>query len=188
MRSRSPSRRRARRSQPAVDKLGRLIGREEQRKLSSAPLADWRAHQGAIQGREAWATFGEWIDRHNPRFGFEVADNILRGARIEDAAVEAATRSALRGGPSSINCSTMRRSSAFPPTPFPAPLRGLPRSLIWEKRVPVSTLTTIAGTLGTPQLSMPLGQVDGLPVGLSIMGKRGSDDVLLAVAFELARG
>ena len=51
--------------------------------------------------------------------------------------------------------------------------------------MPVSTLTTIAGTLGTPQLSMPLGDVDGLPVGLSIMGARGKDDVLLAVAAAL---
>ena len=69
---------------PAVEKLGSLIGRVETRKLSSVPLLGLARASDAIQGREAWATFGEWIDRHNPRFGFEVADNILRGARIEE--------------------------------------------------------------------------------------------------------
>jgi hypothetical protein len=38
----------------------------------------------------AYATFGDWIDRHNPRFGFEVADTFLRGARFDDPALEAA--------------------------------------------------------------------------------------------------
>ena len=34
-------------------------------------------------------------------------------------------------------------------------------------------------------MSLPGAEVNGLPVGLSIMGKRGSDDVLLAVAVAL---
>jgi amidase len=46
----------------------------------------------------------------------------------------------------------------------------------------VITLTCIAGMTGTPQLSVPAGDVDGLPVGLSLLARRGADDMLLALA------
>jgi amidase len=73
----------------------------------------------------------------------------------------------------------------LPTAPFPAPPRGQPRSVMWERRVPVIALTCIAGMLGAPQVSMPLAEVDGLPVGLSILGAPGTDTMLLAVAREL---
>jgi Asp-tRNA(Asn)/Glu-tRNA(Gln) amidotransferase A subunit family amidase len=75
---------------PAVARLGELAERSETPALSSVPLAEWLRCQTALQGREAWATFGDWIDRHNPGFGFEVADNFLRGSRVDDATVQAA--------------------------------------------------------------------------------------------------
>jgi len=167
---------------PAIDGLTKLIGRSEARELSSIPLAEWLRHQSALQGREAWTTFGEWIDTHNPRFGFEVADNFLRGTRADDAALntasefraEARRQLALLLDPETVIC--------LPTTPFPAPLAGQPRSVMWQRRVPVITLTCIAGMTGTPQLSVPAGDVDGLPVGLSLLARRGADDMLLALA------
>ena len=45
----------------------------------------------------------------------------------------------------------------------------------------------MGGTTGRPQLSMPLGEVDGLPVGLSIMGNRGDDEALIGFALEIER-
>ena len=78
---------------PAVERIAALVDSSEERPVSaSVPLADWFAHQRAIQGREAWETFGDWIDRNNPRFAFEIADNFLRGMRIEDTALTAARR------------------------------------------------------------------------------------------------
>ena len=53
---------------------------------------------------------------------------------------------------------------------------------MWGRRIAISTLTTIAGMLGAPQVSLPLGLVDGLPVGLSILARPGADAMLLAFA------
>src|SRR5208337_3947599 len=65
---------------PAVERIATLVERSEQRAISPlVPLSDWFTHQRAAQGREAWATFGAWIDRHNPRFAFEISDNFIRG-------------------------------------------------------------------------------------------------------------
>jgi amidase len=167
---------------PAVDHFAKLIGKCETRALSSVPLTEWSRHQGALQGREAWTTFGEWIDNHNPRFAFEVADNFLRGMRVDDEAVKTAAlfRAERRAefarllDPETVIC--------LPTTPFPAPVAGQPRSRMWRLRASIITLTCIAGMTGAPQLSMPVGEVDGLPIGLSLMGEAGADQVILALA------
>jgi len=49
-------------------------------------------------------------------------------------------------------------------------------------RARISLLTCIAGGAGLPQVSMPLGRVDGAPVGLSLIGPAHSDEKLLALA------
>jgi amidase len=166
----------------AVARLARIVGRSERRPLSSKPIGDWLRYQTAIQGHEAWSTFDDWIDRTNPRFGFEVADNFLRGTRVNAEFLEEARRFraerqrefAERFGADTVIC--------LPTTPFPAPVSGQPRSRMWELRVPVISLTCIAGMLGAPQLSMPLAELDGLPIGLSIVGPPGTDEILLSHA------
>ena len=70
----------------------------------------------------------------------------------------------------------------LPTAVSPAPLRGLPASAKKEVQGRLSRLSCIAGTTGRPQLSMPLGEVNGLPVGLSIMGDRGADEELIGFA------
>jgi amidase len=168
---------------PAVERMAALVGSSEERALSqTVPLADWLAHQRAAQGREAWATFGDWIDRHNPRFAFEISDNFLRGMGIEDAALAAAREFQARRRAELMPMLAPDTIVLLPTAPFPAPLLGQRRSAMWAQRTAISTLTAIAGTLGAPQLSLPLAVVDGLPVGLSIMARPGADDLLLAFA------
>jgi amidase len=45
----------------------------------------------------------------------------------------------------------------------------------------------IAGLSGFPQLSLPLLQRDGAPLGLSLLGPAGSDASLVALAQRLAQ-
>ena len=169
--------------EPAVARLAALIGSSEKGAASpKIPLGDWYAHQRAMQGREAWDTFGDWIDQHNPRFGFEIADNFLRGMRTDDAALAAARefRTARRAEPSEMLEGDV--ILCLPTAPFPAPATGQRRSAMWARRIAISTLTTIAGMSGAPQISLPLARVDGLPVGLSILARPGADAMLLAFA------
>ena len=42
------------------------------------------------------------------------------------------------------------------------------------------------GIAGAPQITLPIANIDGLPVGLSLVGPVGSDEMLLALAEELA--
>jgi amidase len=172
---------------PAALRIAALVERSEQRAISPlVPLSDWFTHQRAAQGREAWATFGAWIDRHNPRFAFEISDNFIRGMRVDDAAFAAAREFQAVRRREVMQMLESDTIVCLPTAPFPAPLLGQPRSAMWARRTAISTLTAIAGTLGAPQLSLPLAQVDGLPVGLSIMARPGSDEMLLAFARSVA--
>jgi amidase len=168
---------------PAAEQLKALFDSHENRVVSNTvPLADWTPHQRAIQGREAWDTFGAWIDQTNPRLAFDIADNFVRGRDTPDAALAAAREFQAARRREVLALLTDDTILCLPTAPFPAPPVGQQRSTMWAQRNAISTLTTIAATLGAPQLSLPLGAVDGFPVGLSILARPGADDVLLALA------
>lgn len=154
--------------------------------LSAEDLDVWFRHQAALQGREAWATFADWIDSANPRFGFEVADNFITGRNTSDqdhaAALAAQPQIAARLADFLADDGVI----ALPTTPFAAPPIGQTRSAMRALRLRVITLTAIAGLAGTPQISLPLGRLDGLPIGLSLIGARGSDEKLIGFARRLA--
>ncbi|HVL35218.1 MAG TPA: amidase family protein, partial [Burkholderiales bacterium] len=169
-------------AEAALARVAAHFARLEWRALSQVPLTEWFAHQGALQGWEAWRTFGGWIDSANPRFSFEVADNFLRGARIDDTAAQDARRFAAARREEVLPLLADGALLALPSAPFPAPLAGQPRSRMWALRARMLQLTCIAGTLGCPQVSLPLARVDGLPLGLSLIGAPGADERLLAVA------
>ena len=70
----------------------------------------------------------------------------------------------------------------LPTTPFPAPLRGLPTPELQPLRDRITCLCAQGGLTGSPQLNLPGATVNGAPVGLSIIGGRGTDASLIAVA------
>ena len=173
--------------QPTVDMLGSLVGQVSSQLLAPVSLTEWSEHQQVLQSREAWESVGDWIDQVNPRFSFEVSDRYVMARSITDSQVAAA-----QAGRDAI---VTRVDEVFadgatvvclPSTVAPAPPIGQKVSERHSLRLRNSALTSIAGNTGRPQLSLPVAEVDGLPVGLSLLGDRGSDEMLIALALELA--
>lgn len=167
---------------PHVDLIGSLLGGSSSEKLAPHGLAQWSAQQQVLQGREAWESVRDWIDLVNPRFSYEVSERYALAKAILDEEVEAAAAArkdivermeqVLAGG--GIVC--------LPTTVSPAPLKGQRVSDRHDLRLKNSQLTSIAGLTGVPQLSLPVAEVDGRPVGLSLMAGRGGDEILIALA------
>ena len=171
---------------PAVDAVSALIGDSTTERLAADGLRGWADQQGTLQGKEAWKTVRDWIDRVNPRFSYEVAERYAAGSTTTDAELDAAR---------SVRAEIVARMEGLlaggtvvclPTTPAPAPPVGESRSNRLDLGRRITMLTCIAGSIGGPQISLPLAEVGGLPVGLSLIGARGSDEMLIAFASELA--
>ena len=172
--------------QPAVDTIASMIGDSQTERLAPTTLTEWSAQQNVLQGREAWETARDWVDRVNPRFAMYVSEGYIAGRSFTDADVEAA-RSARSEIVSRMEQVLVDGTFVcLPTTAAPAPLKGERISARQGLRSRNSALTCIGGTLGAPQISLPLGEVDGLPVGLSLLGARGSDEVLISFARKIA--
>ena len=167
---------------PIAEKIGELAGSSTIMRLSPNGLTEWAVQQNVLQSEEAWNSVKDWIDQVNPRFSFWVSERYnlaigLTDAQLKEAAV---LRETVRARMDEVFAGG--GFVCLPTAVVPAPLRGLPASAKKDVQGRLSRLTCIAGTTGRPQLSMPLGEVNGLPVGLSIMGERGSDEALIGFA------
>ena len=171
----------------AVECIGALFDSVASLRLSPTSLVEWSEQQQVLQSREAWESVRHWIDRVNPAFSFEVSDRYVLARSVTDAQVAAA-----QAGREAI---VARMNEVFqdgdtvvvlPTTIGPAPPTGQWVSERHTLRLRNSALTSIAGNTGRPQLSLPLVEMDGLPVGLSLLGNRGADEGLLQLAEAIA--
>jgi len=168
--------------QPLVQALATLMKDVRDDLLAPTGLTAWARAQRTLQPWEAWQTFKPWLERDNPRLQYSVARNLARGAAIPESEREwaALVRSEARARmtwllpPGTILC--------MPTTPFPAPLKGQSVPALEPVRARILGLAAHGGLTGVPQVSVPGAEVDGLPVGLSIVGGHGSDAALVAVA------
>jgi amidase len=167
---------------PMVNRLATVIGHCREDIMAPQGLSMWARAQRSLQPVEAYNTFKPWLDERNPRFAFSVARNLVMGSMIPAAEQSwaALMRQEVRGRMAhllpegTILC--------LPTTPFPAPLAGQPLSVLDPLRDRITCLCAQGGLAGHPQVNIPGATVDGLPVGLSIIGPRGSDASLVAVA------
>ena len=172
--------------QPAVDRIAARIGNVREETMAPPGLSVWARAQRTLQPFEAFQTFKAWIDRDNPRFAFSVARNLALAEAIP--AVERQWAELMRRDARARMRYLLAKGAVLcmPTTPFPAPHKGLPLSEQNPLQVRITTLCCHGGLTGVCQVSIPGTQVDGLPVGLSIVGAPGSDAALVALLRALA--
>jgi amidase len=173
---------------PMVERLRRIVGSAEEVTMAPQGLSVWARAQRALQVHEAWLTFRDWLDKANPRMAYSVARNLYLASTISPSEREWASMMRKEASarlehllpPGTILC--------LPTTPFPAPLKGLPISEADPLRREITCLCSHGGLTGVPQVSLPSATVEDLPVGLSILGRRGSDASLIATARGMGNG
>jgi amidase len=148
-------------------------------------FAHWAETFCVIQWAEINSCFGAWIADAKPEFGpgiaasFELTRQLDRW-RVPDAWQQREQyfrrlHEVLE--PNDLLC--------IPTTPAFALRKGNPpvRTSRGSGYYPRTlALTSLAGIGRLPQLSLPLADIDGIPVGLSLLARHGQDDFLLEVA------
>ena len=140
----------------------------------------WLTAFNALRPPEIWAVFGDWIRRARPRFGPQIAERFAAVERM--ASADTSKARAFRTAAQERAAALLGADGAFvlPTVPTAAPRKGLSGELAREIRERTFRLTCLAPMLGFPEVTLPLGRAGGCPVGLSLIGPRDGDTMLLA--------
>ncbi len=132
-----------------------------------------------LQAREAWEAHGDWLSVEGRRIGQATLERFAFGKTVttQDVAAETVRRNAFRAALRdqlgndgvlvlpTVPCAAPRSDST--PEQFQAFREGALAMLCWS------------GLSGFPQITVPLGTVDGAPFGISLLGPPDSDMMLI---------
>jgi amidase len=162
---------------PALERINIAHGRS----------SDWREAFRLIQGAELQRTLLPVIRKFGLCLGPGIKERFdMAEAITED---EAAAAQDLRKDIRAHMAGIVKPGAviALPTTPTLAPLAGTPDGEAHAAfRARTLEFTCIASLAGLPQISIPAGETEGCPVGLSVIGWPGGDEALLGLAAELA--
>lgn len=173
---------------PEVERLARRFGQVEPVTVGEpgGGLGDWMLRFRTIQAHEIWQVHGIWIERVKPAFGPEIGERFdwVRTVEEQAAASAADAREAFAARLETLL--TPGTLMVLPSAPNIAPLTSSDAAALRDHRSRVLSLTCIAGLAGLPQLSLPLAEVRGCPLGISLIAPREADRALLAFAADFA--
>ena len=153
--------------------------------ISTSIMGDplpWRDAYRALQGREIRDSLGAWISRRKPRFGETIAPRFADVFTISDEefARAASFRHAQRARLDTlVEDGSVLIVPTVPGFPLSLDASGEERGLFYDLAL---AMNAIAGFGGYPQLTIPLAQLDGLPLSLSFIAGRNADEALLGLA------
>ncbi|GHD12997.1 amidase [Tianweitania populi] len=135
-----------------------------------------------IQAFEAWEVHGPWISSGERGLGPGVKERFEYGQTITRDVYEAEStkREAFRDELAALlgNDGLL----VLPTVPGAAPLKAATFDDIQAYRERALQLLCLSGMSGFPQITIPLGTVEGAPFGLSLIGPAGSDHQLVSLA------
>jgi amidase len=140
-----------------------------------------------LQAHEAWVSHGSFIERHLPTISAGIRSRFAFGRSLsaEDIASAQDARTVFRYAMDAMLGDD--RILILPTLHAPAPRLTATEAELETFRGRALRLLYPAALAGLPQVTMPLCRIDGLPVGLSMIGPRGSDIALLAAACRFAK-
>ncbi len=171
----------------AIARVDARLGGATAVTLSDTGLRDWFEVFRVLQFHEIWATHRAWVAAVRPTFGPAIQGRFEAVARVTDAEAAAMRQ---RRVVITTRLDAMLADGAIvvlPTVPdLPPRLRTPPAETIALRENAMAVLCC-SGLAGLPQLSIPVGTVGGVPVGLSLLAARGNDALLLQLAVDLGR-
>lgn len=150
-------------------------------------LDTWREAMRIVQAYEVWQVYGEFITSQHPELGPGIAERMAAASRVTAAAADR-EREVLRSAIEQLDRLTpVGTVLMMPTTPVVAPRLNADSESIESFRTRGMRLNCIASISGLPQVTISVGLIDDLPVGVSFVGWRGGDEALLDLAVRLSR-
>ena len=170
----------------AVELASGTVGERVDVTVSPDGLLNWYETFRVIQAWEIWFNHAAWVEEVKPEFGPGIRERFEWASRVTEQDADAARArrrdivGRIRGLFSEGDVLCLPTSPRVAP-PVDAPTDELENRV----RAQAMSLLCIAGLAGLPQVSLPLGTLDGLPLGFSLVGPWGADSQLLALSQRL---
>jgi amidase len=148
-------------------------------------FAPWAETFCVIQWAEIKNSLGAWIANAKPEFGPEIAASFQLVNQLDHRRIAEAVQRREQYFRSVHEFLGAHDLLCIPTAPVLAPSKGDPpsRSSSGSGYYPrILSLTSVAGMGRLPQVSLPIADADGIPVGLSLLARHGRDSFLLQVA------
>ncbi len=171
----------------ALDRFGEKLPKPERMDIAGEEIDAWRDAFRVIQGFEIQSTLLPFVQSHAESVAPAIRERFALAAAI--APEEVAEAKAVRAKVLARLVGVVPPGTvvALPTTPELPPNRDLPDGAPTAKfRKVTLAATCLAGHAGLPQISIPVAQAAGCPVGLSFMAWAGGDEALLDLAVRLA--
>jgi amidase len=167
---------------PAVARVAEHLEPAGARVVAADGLSAWAQVFRTIQGFEAWQAHGPWIESRKPKLLPMVRGRFEAASRVgaEDYRIAGVKRTSIRGrleetvGDDGV--------IVLPTMPTIAPLMDADEAVFEAFRAQALQMLCMSGLSGLPQISLPLGVVNGCPIGLSLIAPRGRDRALIGLA------
>ncbi|MCZ4500239.1 MAG: hypothetical protein JWQ74_2794 [Marmoricola sp.] len=158
--------------------------------VAGVERVDWPLDQAALlasfqalQASEAWQVHGGWLTGRLDTLGADVRARFERAALVTADEADTA-RAAVAGFADQVRTLLGDRVLLLPSASSVAPPVNDPGALDAVRQATMQ-LTCIAGIAGLPAVSIPVTTAAGLPAGACLVGPRGSDQALIALAATL---
>jgi amidase len=138
-----------------------------------------------LQCLEIWSCLGSWIEDTKPEFGTVTADNFYNLAKkAERAKTEVYVRKRELFARKLNDFLGEKNILCFPTTPTLAPLLNTIGQKSQERTSGIYYpralgINAISGLSRAPQITIPGAQINGVPLGLSLLAAYGQDELLL---------
>ncbi|WP_439596763.1 amidase [Falsiroseomonas sp.] len=166
----------------ALRDAARGLGAAQSVTLYEEGAAHWLDTFRPLQLGELWTTHGTWAREPGRRLSPAVADRLELAATVTPDAIASAWRERERLT-ARLHALLGRDGVLVIPTAHDLPpLRDAPVSAQMAFRDRTLALTCVASLCRLPQVSIPAGTLDGIPIGLSLIGGSYQDAALLAAA------
>ncbi len=140
-----------------------------------------------LMGYEAWKVYGPFIERFHPPLGPGIAQRFAMSKAVTGEQYAAAGMLRERFKKHLADLLGTNGVLVIPTAADIAPLRSDSVEVMDDYRNRSIKLLCIAGLSGFPQISMPLSQRLGAPLGISLLGPAGSDMQLVRLAQRIAQ-
>ena len=137
------------------------------------------------QAYDAWQALGPWITKNKPDLGPGIKDRFEFGEAITKDEFEEASGQRLNVRVKLEEWIGKDGLLVLPTVPSCAPLKSESEETLQAFREQAIMLLCLSGNSGLPQITLPLAEVYGAPLGLSLIGPRGSDKRLIQIAKDI---